>query len=152
MPLDPPGEPRVFLESDEVYWAPELSPDGGFVAYATGAGIYVSTFPEGSGKWQVSTGEGCWKGFWSPAGDRLFYHQWGRLMEVEAATDPELQFGTPRLLFDQDQEGFLPGREVAIAEDGRSFVGVRVLKPDEDVPEVREGIHVVENWFSEFQD
>jgi hypothetical protein len=150
MSLAPPGEPQVLFESMENRWAPALSPDGNLVAYSSESGIYVSRFPEGSGKWQVSTGEGCWKAFWSPAGDRLFYHQWGNLKEVEVVTDPDLQFGAPRLLFEGD-EAFTPPRGVAVAEDGRSFVGTRELKPDEDVREVRQGIHVVENWFSEYQ-
>jgi Tol biopolymer transport system component len=151
MSLDPPGEPQVFLESKEKHWSPELSPDGHLVAYASERGIYLSTFPGGSGKWQVSTGGGCWKVFWSPAGDRLFYHQWGNLMEVEVLTDPELQLGTPRPLFERDEGALKLGRGGAIAEDGRSFVIVRELKPDEDEREVRTRIHVVENWISEYQ-
>ncbi len=59
----------------------QFSPDGKWIAYAsneTGAWeIYVTTYPAGTGKWQVSLGGGS-EPRWSPEGKVLFFIAPGR--------------------------------------------------------------------------
>ena len=101
MALESDEEPKPFVEVAGDQWAPALSPDGRYLAYSSAESgqpeIYVTSFPGGSGKWQVSR-DGGWLAYWSPAGDRLYYHAGGDVMKVEVSTEAELQFGTPELL------------------------------------------------------
>ena len=83
---------------------PVFSPDGHFVAYASSesgrAEIYVQTFPDGAGKWQVSNsggGDPSWRG----DGKELFYRTPDqKLMAVEIRTaGGSVQAGIPQALF-----------------------------------------------------
>ena len=57
-----PGKPTVFLNSPFIEAEPMFSPDGRWLAYASGesgrAEVYVRPFPGPGGKWQISTGGG----------------------------------------------------------------------------------------------
>jgi serine/threonine protein kinase len=136
MSLEGDGDALVFLQNEADEEDPALSPDGRFLAYASDESgteqIYVKPFPEGSGKWQISFDHG-WRAYWSPAGDRLYYNSYGKIMEVQVSTDPVLRLGTPRVFLDPDQTTLLQ-------------------KDDDDDDQVEEGIHVVLNWFSDFEE
>jgi eukaryotic-like serine/threonine-protein kinase len=92
--LDPetatiPGgaSPKVLLVSDGVIGGADISPDGRFIAYTaqeTGrTAVYVSRFPSGEGRWDVSGGQGRWPR-WGPGGDRLYFNDaLHRIVEVE---------------------------------------------------------------------
>jgi serine/threonine-protein kinase len=71
-----PGEPKPFVNSAFVEFAPAFSPDGLWLAYqSTEAGnneVYVRPFPGPGGKWQISTGGGVLPK-WSRNGKELFY-------------------------------------------------------------------------------
>ena len=156
MSLEGDGDAVAFLENEADAAAPALSPDGRFLAYASDESgtpqIYIKPFPEGSGKWQVSVEHG-WHAYWSPAGDRLYYNSYGKLMEVQVSTDPVLRLGTPRVFLDPDQTTIMSREGIDIAEDGKRFVGIRnVKKDDDDHDKIEEGIHVVLNWFSDFEE
>ena len=102
--------------------------------------------------WQVSVETGQ-RAYWRPAGDRLYYNSYGKLMEVEVSTDPALRLGTPRVVVDPDRTTLLPWLGIDITQDGKRFVGIRnvaITMDDEDT--VEEGIHVVLNWVSDFKE
>ena len=114
--------------------------------------VYVTRFPSGQGKWQVSTDGGFWPR-WSRAGDRLFYTEQDQaIVEVDIATRPALVLGVPRKLFTRRPSGVrLPfgwpdGFDVSA--DGKRFL---VLQPagEQRGPTA---ITLVENWFAEFRD
>jgi hypothetical protein len=151
--LEGNGDAEVFLQTESDEGLPALSPNGRFVAYASDESgkdqVYVKPFPEGPGKWQVSVEHGS-RPYWNPAGDRLYYNSYGSLMEVQVSTDPVLRLGTPRLFIDPDQTTLQPWRGTAIARDGKRFIGIRDVEKDE-ADKVEEGIHVVLNWFSDFE-
>ena len=70
---------RLFLKAPSVFRNGQFSPDGKWVAYASNETgkweIYVTSFPESRGKWQVSTGGGE-QPRWRGDGKELFYlHQ-----------------------------------------------------------------------------
>jgi serine/threonine protein kinase len=152
--LDTNGDAEAFLQTDADESSPALSPNGRFVAYTSDESgtpqVYIRPFPEGSRKWQVSVEHG-WHVFWSPKGDRLYYHTYNKVMEVQVSTDPVLRLGTPRLFIDPDRSTLSHGNGIDVTADGKRFVGIRrVETTGED--EVEEGIHVVLNWYSEFRD
>jgi hypothetical protein len=116
----------------------------------TGTGqLHVRPFPTGTESWQVSTRHGFFS-HWSPSGDRLYYHDFDWLMVVRVSTDPVLQLGTPRVLLDSGA-GLQLWRGVDLAKDGKRFVGIREVERDE-AEAVKNGIHVVLNWYTEFED
>lgn len=78
---------RSLLATDGMISGADVSPDGRFIAYVaqeTGQGVvYVSRFPSGDGKWDVSRGRGLWPR-WGSAGDRLYFvDAVGRIVEMQ---------------------------------------------------------------------
>lgn len=81
----------------------QISPDGKWVAYATTESgdweIYVTTFPDAAGKWQVSRGGGS-EPHWRGDGKELYYlGQSGMLMAATVTTEDGFSSGTPAPLF-----------------------------------------------------
>ena len=93
----------TFKESE-----PRISPDGNLLAYMSEESgrcqIYLTRFPDGEGKWQASV-EGRRYPGWSPHGDELFFLNRTLLMQVDVVTEPSVQLGTPRTLFDAAKVG-----------------------------------------------
>jgi eukaryotic-like serine/threonine-protein kinase len=81
-----------------------FSPDGRFIAYQSGesgrAEIYAQTFPDGTGRWQVSNGGGV-DPSWRADGKEIFYRSPDqKLMAVEIRTAAsEIEAGIPKALF-----------------------------------------------------
>jgi Tol biopolymer transport system component len=135
---------------------PQLSRDGHYLAYVSEESgrqeVYVTTFPAGEGKWQVSLNGGT-SPRWSRSGKELFYLQANQLMAAAIELGPSLQTGTPRKLFDLavTWQGFtiLPWQGFDVAADGQRFV---VVTDAETVKTEKGGVVVVQNWFAEFKD
>jgi Tol biopolymer transport system component/DNA-binding winged helix-turn-helix (wHTH) protein len=76
---------RPFVRSPNADLIAEVSPDGRWIAYASYEEsewvIYLQDFPQGSGKWQMSTGGG-WQPFWSADGATLYYENGDKLVGV----------------------------------------------------------------------
>jgi Tol biopolymer transport system component len=123
---------------------PALPPNQKWFAYASdesGASqIYVSKFPSGAGKWQVTVAGGNHPR-WSRDGKELFYVYQNRLHRVafDDASGPE--FGTPQVLFTMPMEVIGPhGSGYAVTPGGR-FVTVR---PTAEPPP--RTVHLITNW------
>jgi serine/threonine-protein kinase len=94
------GEAKPYLSAPGEQWGATFSPDGKFIAYTTTETgldeIFVSSFPAGSGKWQVSV-EGGQQPVWSRDGRSLFYVRsdaiWRADVETEGAA---FRSSTPR--------------------------------------------------------
>ena len=60
LPMDGDAEPRVFLKTPFQEGDARFSPDGRWLLYTSAESgrfqAYVKSFPDGAGKWQVSTG------------------------------------------------------------------------------------------------
>ena len=84
----------------------------------------------------------------------MYFLEGGTLMEVEVSTEPLMRLGTPRKLIDGEETKLHLWRGIAMTEDGTRFIGAR--NPEEEQgegeEEVEEGIHLVQNWFSDFSD
>lgn len=67
---------RPILDSPAIGVLARLSPDGRWLAYTSNESgaweVYVQPFPDGAGKWQVSTGGGS-QPLWRGDGKELFY-------------------------------------------------------------------------------
>ncbi len=130
-----------FSESNGVF-----SPDGRFIAYRSDESgrneIYVRSFPQGTGKWQISTAGGT-DPSWRGDGKEIFYRGADqRFMAVDIRLGDTLQAGVPQSLF--------PGRvnlvgnvrnRYSASTDGQKFLFVATLGRDAIAPTT-----VVLNW------
>ena len=129
---------------------PRISPDGKWLAYASAetgnSEVYITTFPSGAGKWQVSTGSGS-ESRWRRDGKELFYRQLdGNLMAAEISE----QNGSPvvgrvRPLF-QTHTRPSPHWTFDVSPDGQRFLINNLLQPSTSEP-----ITLVTNWDAELK-
>jgi eukaryotic-like serine/threonine-protein kinase len=127
---------------------PTFSPDGRFVAYQSNESgrteIYVQTFPDASGKWQVSAAGGI-DASWRADGKEIFYRAPDqKIMAVDVQAGETFQAGIPRPLFSaRVPSGAFRNRYAATA-DGQRFLFVAPLGRESMTPTT-----VVLNWFAE---
>ena len=144
-------ESHTLLATPFIEGMPRLSPDGRFVAYVSNESgkdeIYVQTFPQGGGKYQVSVNGGS-QARWSRDGKELYFVAGDQLMAT-AVSSGETRFATgpPELLFRHASLNAYSSTNYDVAADGR-FVVVDPLESKDD--QLRR-IHVVQNWLAEFE-
>lgn len=144
------AEPRVLVADQGRVVQAALSPDNRYLAYVSnqGAGwqVFVTLFPTGTGRWQVSSNSG-WTPRWSPSGDVLYYVEGNRLMAVPVVEGPGFRIGRPEALFEGVQVGAddlrFPGYEVY--GGGESFIIAA------NAEEARPSLTIVQNWTGEFE-
>jgi serine/threonine-protein kinase len=120
-----------------------LSPNGKFAAYrSTVSGkpeIYLSPFPSGEGRWQVSV-DGGTEMSWSANGDELFYADTeDTLFSVSVSTQPEVRLGKPQRLFSLREKRL---KRFAVTADGQRFVTVHALGDEAVSP----ALYVLQGW------
>jgi hypothetical protein len=125
-------KPFPFLQTPFDERQGRFSPDGRWIAYASNElgewQVYVRSFPDSGGKWQVSTnggGQPQWRG----DGRELYYLSADRkLMAVDVrGSGPQFDAGTPQELFTlRIQSVGLPGPRnfYAATRDGKRFLVV----------------------------
>ena len=135
------GQPKSFLETRGSDRTGQISPDGKWVAYAsTESGdweIYVTTFPEATGKWQVSRGGGT-EPHWRGDGNELYYiGQSGMLMATTVSTEAGFANGTPTPLFPVRGRPHVSSTDqytYDVTRDGKRFLVNRFVKADHPTP------------------
>jgi len=139
-------KPVPILVAPFVEIQPAFSPDGRLVAYSSNesgrAEIYVQTFPDGGGRWQVSNSGGT-DPSWRGDGKELFYRTPDqKLMAVEIrANGGDLQAGIPVALFSVSLRAGNARNKYVSSADGQRFLF--------DAPLGREAMSpttVVLNW------
>jgi Tol biopolymer transport system component len=131
VPVAGDKKPFPLLQSPANEVFPQVSPDGKWLAYQsseTGRNeIYVKSFPEGPGKWQVSTDGGLWPR-WRRDGKELYFvlapNVWAAEIRVIGSS---VQPGVPQTLFalGADPSAAMnhnPYLRFAVAGDGKSFL------------------------------
>jgi Tol biopolymer transport system component len=139
---------RLFLKTPSVLANGQFSPDGRWVAYASNETgkweIYVTSFPDAKGKWQVSTGGGE-QPRWRGDGRELFYlASDSKMMAVPVATGANFDSGTPVALFQTNPRQPISSRDqfaYDVTRDGRRFLILTQVKQNETAP-----MSVVLNW------
>jgi Tol biopolymer transport system component len=138
-------KPIPIVVSPFVEASPMFSPDGRFVAYvSTESGreeIYVQTFPEAGGKWQVSNGGGT-DPSWRGDGKELYYRSPDqKLMSVEVRGGADFQAGVPQPLFSVRVRPGTPRNKYTPSPDGQRFLFAAPLGRESMSPTT-----VVLNW------
>ena len=147
LPLLGHGKPFPFVRgSGSGAREARFSPEGRYVAYASHESgryeIYVQTFPEHVGKWQISTSGGV-EPSWRTDGKELFYlNPDDELMSVKTNTVAgPFQLGIPQPLFQaQLVQGLLWRNRYVVSADGQQFL---MLSPTNNGTNP---ITVVLNW------
>ena len=145
LPLQGDREPIPITQSEFIEAQGSLSPDGAWIAYHSSESgrfeIYVRPFPEGEGRWQVSTGGGRVP-VWSDAGDEIFYlsANQDKVLAVPVKTGSSFEAGAPKLLFELEQP--LPQlSQFDVTADGQRFI-----MPTPSGEEANAPIIVVTHW------
>jgi len=131
----------------------QFSPDGKWVAYASNESgqweIYVTSFPEGRGRWQVSTAGGT-QPRWRGDSKELFYLAAdGKMMAVPVAGATNFDAGVPVALFPANsREAVATSEQVTydVTKDGQRFLINTRVKDVEKQP-----LAVVLNWAAELR-
>src|SRR5262249_48895277 len=105
--------------------------------------IYVRSFPNGDGKWRVSTNGGT-SVRWRRDGQELFYAESQQLMAVAVATRPTFSAHAAMPLFSKPTPASL-NPQYDVTSDGKRFI---MRGPIDERPLA---IHVVHSWFEEFR-
>jgi len=149
-PLDGSSEPVALLDNPAEEMG-RLAPQGDYLAYQsnkTGADeIYLTRYPGGEGKWQVTT-RGGQDMHWVSGGNELIYRDNdGAMMSVEIRREPDLHFTAPLRLFGSESIDLVdPGKGFDISADGKRLLMVRRIPMEGDVP----SIVIVQNWLAGF--
>ncbi|HEY3349622.1 MAG TPA: protein kinase [Thermoanaerobaculia bacterium] len=140
------GTARVILRTPAAERDTVFSPDGRWIAYMSGESgrpeVYVSPFPSGGGRWQVSTGGGGGPR-WSRDGRELFYiSAGGSLMAAPVTAGAAFEKGAPRELFRVAvRRTNIPQYDVF--PDGQRFIVNTVVTEKASTP-----LTLVQNWSS----
>ena len=146
LPLTGPRQTKLLLGNPHAESQPSFSPDGRFLAYISNESgsfeVYVQTFPDGQGRWQISTNGGV-QPQWRGDGREMYYLAAdGKMM----ALDVDLKapsFAIPHALFETAIAGQAATDHFAVTSDGQRFL-LQAIPPRNGT-----GINVVLNWTAE---
>jgi eukaryotic-like serine/threonine-protein kinase len=143
----------MFLKAASVLTNIQFSPDGKWVAYAANESgkweIYVTSFPDARGKWQISTGGGE-QPRWRGDGKELFYlSPDGEMMAVSVTTGAMFDARAPVTLFrstPRQPVSTLHRFAYDVSWDGQRFLINSQVKNAETQP-----MTVILNWDAELK-
>ena len=119
---DPEHKAALFLGTDADEAQARFSPDGRYIIYRSDESgtqeIYLRTFPDTGGKWQVSKGGGA-SPRWSRDGKEIYFTSGSNTMAVKVSTSPTVQLADAVKLF----TGY-DGGSYDVAPDGRFLMGL----------------------------
>ena len=146
---------KPLLQEKYVTAHPQISPDGGWMAYMSSESgqyeVFVCPFPDvKKGKWQVSLNGGQ-QPKWSPDGRELFYCNGDAMMAVAVETLPTFRVaGVAKELFRGNYYSEY-GHQWDLSRDGKRFL---MIKQPGNAPSAGGGlrkINIVLNWFEELK-
>jgi protease II len=125
-----------------------ISPDGHWVAYVSDESgqieVYLTSFPEGKGKWRVSANGGAYPA-WNQNGKELFYKNLSDELFVcpVALKESAVEVGSPQHLFHAASPGL--GESFDVSADGKR------LLVNHSEEEVQAPLQLVSNWPAELK-
>jgi serine/threonine-protein kinase len=147
--LDEDREPTMLMTTPHEEIQPALSPDSRWLAYTSNETgrreVYVTSFPDLEGKWQVSSGGG-YEALWAPRRPELYYRTEDAVKILSFTTEPGFTPSTPSVLFEGSYavDPFsADAHNWSISPDGERFLMISQQTPRQ--------INVVLNWFDELE-
>lgn len=145
---------RDLIKTPTVDWWPTFSPDGKFLLYVSGSSgrdeVYVTTFPEPSTLWQISSTGGNFPR-WSKDGRTIYFTTETEIWSASVTVgDRSLTVGTPRVICKRPTTNW-SGRwpdGFDVTADGERFLVLEAIIVHNDTPPA---IVTVQNWFEEFR-
>jgi Tol biopolymer transport system component len=127
----------MLLKASSSLRSARFSPDGKWVAYSSNESgrweIYVTSFPDAHGKWQVSNAGGN-QPRWRGDGKELFYLSGdSKIMAVPVKTGSNFDAGTPAELFQANPRDMFATSELFsydVSNDGQKFLINTQLKTE----------------------
>ena len=124
--MDPTADTEAeVLTSGSVDYAPQVSPDGRWLAYQSRVSgrdeIWVRPYPDGGASVQVTSG-GATSPLWSPDMGEIFYRVGSAVWSVEVDGSQGFRMGERGELFDGPYESSAFGAVYDVHPDGGSFV------------------------------
>jgi Tol biopolymer transport system component len=151
LPLGGARQPAPIVRTPQSDSHPQISPDGRWMSYRSGAELYVQRYPAGQ---RYVVGRGAISR-WRADGRELFFNEGGGMWAVSVeGEDHGVKLGTPTKLFDTQwaqpphQGANLSYFTYAVSADGQRFLFPRRL-PDRD--ERPQALKVVVNWPEELK-
>ncbi len=150
LPLTGDKKPWKYLDSKKDEYESSISPDGKWIAYLTDESgsyqIYVRSFPNKEGKWQIST-DVAEEPRWAPDGKMMYYRKNSQIMAVPVSTATTFSAGIPTVLFN----GFPAmnvdsGISYDITADGKCFITTQPVRGTS-----YKNIAVVLHWIDEIK-
>ena len=125
-----------------------LSPDGKYLAYVSNElgmhQVYVQTFPDKTGKWQISADPGR-EPKWSPDGKKLYFSSRGRMMVADLISSQPFMMSQPRIQYEGDRRiSAENSTSYDIMIDGKHFVSLLSTNTT-----LQERVNVIVNWTAE---
>ncbi len=125
----PDFKTTMFLKAPSSLKTAQFSPDGRWVAYSSNETgkweIYVTAFPGGQGKWQVSNGGGT-QPRWRGDGKELFYLSPDyKIMAIPVTSGATFDAGAPTVLFQTNPRELVATSEQIsydVSHDGQKFL------------------------------
>ena len=139
------GNSATVVQTPYRTFDPHVSPDGRFVAYQSNESgsleIFVSSYPDGRGKWQITTSGGA-EPRWGRDGNSLFYTRDGALWKTPISRALGVSIGAPSRVFSGAAIDVALERGYDLAPDGRLVV-VRELDRE------KSALTIVQNWVAD---
>jgi len=148
----PDFQAKPYLQPKWIVRNAQFSPDGKWVAYSSNETgnweVYVSPFPNGTSKWQVSRGGS--EPRWRRDGKELFYlSAEGRMMAVPVRLGTSFEAGSPGALFQTHLRQPISAQDMFsydVTSDGQKFlINTKVDEPN------AAPLSVILNWASEME-
>ncbi len=143
-PDEDPANIRGLLEGPDDELAPDISPDGRWIAYVSGLSgrdeVYVTSFPDPGARIQISNGGGT-SPAWSVDGREIFYMDGEQLVAARVEADPGLRVLAREPLFAGSYLQYRWHRQYEVHPDGEHLVMI------ENPP--RGEIEVITHWFAD---
>jgi serine/threonine protein kinase/Tol biopolymer transport system component len=138
----------LFLKAPSTLRNAQFSPDGKWVAYASNESgkweIYVTSFPDARGRWQISSGGGE-QPRWRGDGKELFYLSLdGKMMAAPVTTGVHFDAGTPAVLFQSTPRQPVLVYDLFVydvSRDGQRFLINTQVKQGDSAP-----MSIILNW------
>ena len=146
MPFEGQHEPKQLIATPLSERMPALSPDGNWLVYSLEGDranqLFLTKFPSGVGKWQVSPDFGLHPK-WSSDGKRLYYVDLERgLRVVDLDLARGVQISPPRAVLSEAVVGAQPRLGYDIDSAGK-----RVIVPITPPGSTSHSIVIVQNWY-----